>query len=445
MKSAKNLLRKGRLMLPQVALIATLVSCSKQDLQENSLQNDATAVQVQQESLALLSSNSRILYDETFEGTLWSGIDISQQWGTSYGFQVASTPVFAGSKSGRFELRDTDPEVSSGTRSEIKFPEATNMNRWYAFSAYFPSADYQYDSKAEIINQWHQGGGVSPSIALQTRYDRFLLETRTTPDVKTKTDLGAITKDKWLNFVIHIKHSNGSDGLIEIWQNGVKILTRNGGNSYKGSEFDNPKWKLGIYKDDWNGSETTDTKKRVIYYDNIRLGNENATYSDMTSVASSSTIVTPTPTEPAPTEPAPTEPAPSYPAGSEIPSNESTTGTISNGSFTLVDANLDRDVKTIANGETISLSARGLSKLNFRANISAASVKVEISGPVNRSYVDDAAPFALFGDDNSGNYYYGGYNPLPAGTYTLKATPYSDHDATNIAGTPVSVTFTIAK
>ena len=45
----------------------------------------------------------------------------------------------------------------------------------------------------------------------------------------------------------------------------------------------NQNGNLAMYKWDWNGTGTTDTKVRVIYFDNIRLGNEKATYANMVS------------------------------------------------------------------------------------------------------------------------------------------------------------------
>src|SRR5205085_8465922 len=123
-------------------------------------------------------------------------------------------------------------EASGGTRTEVKFPDLVNPNRWYSFSVYFPSSGYKYDSKGEIFNQWHQGGGTSPSISLITRYDRLSVETRSEPGVKSLYDLVAVIKDQWQTIVLHIVHSHGSDGLIEIWQNGKKIFTRSGPNSY---------------------------------------------------------------------------------------------------------------------------------------------------------------------------------------------------------------------
>ena len=91
----------------------------------------------------------------------------------------------------------------------------------------------------------------------------------------TWIDLGVFEKDKWRAYVMHVKHSSSSDGLIELWRDGVKILNRSGANMYAVTgDYHNPKLKLGIYKSDWNGSGTTQTTQRVIYFDDIKMGNE---------------------------------------------------------------------------------------------------------------------------------------------------------------------------
>ena len=235
--------------------------------------------------------DSNLVYTEDFEGSnIFSGLH--EQFGTSHAFNVATSPVFEGSKSGRFELRDSDPIQSGGTRAEVLFPEQASLDRWYGFSVYFPSADYARDSYREIINQWHQGGGKSPSIALEIKDDRYMVvmpSGATGTGSSEKINLVPVSKDTWNTFAIHIKHSSGSDGLLEIWLNGERILSRKGANMYPLSSSSEPRWKLGIYKWKWNGDLTTDTKKRVLYYDNIRVGSENATlrdfFSDLYSVS----------------------------------------------------------------------------------------------------------------------------------------------------------------
>src|SRR5690606_37182490 len=139
-------------------------------------------------------------------------------------FSVARSPVFKGSQAGRFELRYNDPLAHNGTRAEIYVVNRiSHRERWYSFATYFPANDYAYDSSNEVISQWHQGG--SPALSLRIQKDRFYI--RTLPTNKAKNweniDLGQVTKNTWHEFVIRVIHSGKSDGLIEVWRNGMKV------------------------------------------------------------------------------------------------------------------------------------------------------------------------------------------------------------------------------
>jgi hypothetical protein len=223
-------------------------------------------------------SQSNIIYYESGEGKTIFNAYVAKQTTTSYGITSTNKLFYSGTQSVRFELRTTDPLNNNGTRAEITFPTTTNLNRWYSYAIYFPSTGYKYDKSDEVITQWHQGGGATPALCLRTKKDRLYL--RVMGDIWV--DLGLIDKDKWHAYVMHVKHSSGSDGLVEIWRDDNKILSRTGPNMYKvGGDYKNPKLKLGIYKSAWNGSGTTDTKLRVLYFDEIKMGNEKATYAEM--------------------------------------------------------------------------------------------------------------------------------------------------------------------
>jgi hypothetical protein len=227
--------------------------------------------------LPVLAFSQNIIYYENCDGTALFNTYVQKQTTTAYGITISKSIVYAGTQSARFELRDTDPMNNNGTRAEITFPTTTNLNRWYSYALYFPSADYNYDTDDEVISQWHQGGGKTPALCLRTKKDRLYLRS-----MGTWLDLGLIDKDKWHAYVMHVKHSSGSDGLVEIWRDGVKVLTRQGQNMYAVTgDIKKPNLKLGIYKSGWNNSETTLTKKRVLYFDEIKMGNEYATYNDM--------------------------------------------------------------------------------------------------------------------------------------------------------------------
>lgn len=237
-------------------------------------------------------NSANILFEETFEGKApFSAAHKLQIGSWGYALQYVTSPVYKGTKSARFELRDTDLKVSNGTRTEAYIIKnlAQEKVRWYSFAAYFPTDGYAYDSENEVINQWHQSG--TPATSLRIRKDRFYLQVGNDPAKRAQIDLGPVIKDIWHEFVFRFLHSHADDGLIEVWHNGNKILTYKGGNMYDITKMPNigkvdfrfPNWKIGIYKPNWNNG-STDTNRRVVFYDNIRVGNERATLSEMSSV-----------------------------------------------------------------------------------------------------------------------------------------------------------------
>ncbi len=223
---------------------------------------------------------SKLLFNEDFEGnSVFKGAKL--QSSTSYGFKVVADPVYEGEKSGRFELRDTDLEASNGTRVEFLFPKSTLVKEgWYAFDGFFPASHYEKDSNMDHINQWHQGkGSGSPALQLLTEDDQFKMLIGGGSQKHKRYVLGNVQKDVWQQFVIHVIHSPNEDGLVEVWLNGERVLKYSGPTMY--AEFAYPRWKIGIYKDDWNGNKTTDTKERIFYVDNVKLGSKAASLNDM--------------------------------------------------------------------------------------------------------------------------------------------------------------------
>jgi hypothetical protein len=419
--------------LALVGVMAT--SCEQNELEEVV---STSAVNVEN----AISGN--LLINETFESGSGLTAFQSDDFAASHSFTLVSNPAFADSKAARFELRDSDPMVSNGTRAEVTVvkdettPEMTK-EMWYSFAVFFPTIGYEADAEKEIISQWHQSGGESPPISLIIQNDQLNIEVRNKIGEKNYFPLGSVIKDKWQQFTFHIIHSKGTDGIVEIYNNGTKIFTFKGANLYEAGD-DLPKWKMGIYKWKWNGTETTNTHKRVLYYDNVRAGISSASLTEMTAGGSTSTSTSTTTTTT-------TDPISTTTTTAPTTTTTTTTTSTSGNYFTFVNASTDTDVKTVSNGSSLSQSAIGTEKVNIRYNSAAipagGSVKFELSGSKSHTYADNAAPYAMFGDDGSGNYYYG--SGLPVGQYTLTATPYSGQKGTGTAGTPVSVSFSIVK
>lgn len=410
----KKFFRNNQRLLVFSLVIAAITSCQK-EISDQSAKTQNTTTQRAAPSTELLGN---LLWADNLEGLSFF-LGVSVQTSTSYGITTATSHCYQGLRSARFELRSGDRETNGGTRSEISFfPYSANLNRWYAYALYAPSDKFKYDEEDDVITQWHQGGGETPALCLRVKEDRLYIRI-----LGKWHSLGAFVKDRWRAYVMHIKHSPYSEGLIEMWCDGEKIMNYSGPNMYKvNDDFDVPNMKFGIYKSTWNGSGTTMTSTRVLYYDDIKLGNQYASYDDMV-------------------------PRPSGTKPSSSTSGSTSTSGLSVTDFKLVNSATEDDVQSISNGQIISLSALDLKKANIRAVTSGdvSSVKMELSGEQNKTYTDNSAPFALHGDNGDGNFYYGNWYPPELGTYTLKAIPYPSNNASGTAGTSRTITFTIVR
>lgn len=376
-----------RTLLGWTFAVTILSACSKQ-VKEPSPEGNGDSQSNNRKAKTNALSLSDIIYHENADGSTLFSTYVSKQVATTYGIQQTISKFYNGTKSARFELRDTDPEVQNGTRAEVTFPEATNLERWYSYAQYVPSDSFAYDNDDDVITQWHQGGGATPALCLRVKQDHLYIRV-----LGAWTDLGTFIKNRWVSYILHVKHSDSTDGLIEMWIDGVKVLNKTGANMYTVTgSYHNPNWKIGVYKSDWNGSGTTNTNIRVLYFDDIKMGDEDATYADMAPTCNAFEV----------------------------------TG------FNLVNSATESEVRSINNNDTMSISALGFNKMNITAITSHVSpwshkVRFELTGQESKTYTDNAFPYALHGDDGNGNFYYSGggitWNPPATGTYTLKAIP----------------------
>jgi hypothetical protein len=185
-------------------------------------------------------------------------------------------------------------DILNGPRAELGMAPQLKDEFWYGFSNFFPS-NYNSDPAPEIINQWQAKPDLtlgetwrSPPLGLELRLDRYRVAIRWAAD-KINTalntnveyiDLGPIEHNKWNDWVFHIKWGYKS-GTLQIWKNGKLILERlNKPIGYNDALY--PYLKVGIYKWEWSDLKTVSTSKERSYYiDEVRVGNNLATYNDV--------------------------------------------------------------------------------------------------------------------------------------------------------------------
>lgn len=244
-------------------------------------------------SLAGFAQNKNLLLQSTFENES----DLLS-WGKetccSHSLKVSDSVSRSGRQSLRFELDRTDSLVANGKRAELKLKSETDNDRWYAFSIFLPET-YVQDVEAEILAQWHEipdfnlgESWRTPPIDLMTKDSHWVLEIKwATDSVNTnqtisgrKTiDLGTCVTKVWTDFVIHIKFSYKEDGMVQAWKDGKLVFNYKGPNTYNDKTL--PYFKIGIYKWRWKDLDSkSKLSRRIVYFDNVIIGNENATYKD---------------------------------------------------------------------------------------------------------------------------------------------------------------------
>lgn len=112
------------------------------------------------------------------------------------------------------------------------------------------------------------------------------------------------------------------------------------------------------------------------------------------------------------------------------------------GEVTLINANNNSSIRTLTDGASFDLANLPTRDLNIGAeggSSQVASIYFQLSGAQSTTRTENAAPYALFGD-NGGNYF--SWTPR-TGSYTLRITPYSSASRQGQQGDVKTITFTV--
>src|SRR5690606_20224285 len=312
-----------------------------------------------------------LLFQEDFEsGRPFLNVE-GLEIGANHSLTYVNKPNATKGHAARFELRYNDPIVKGSKRAEVTIVKGEHgdigKDTWYAFDLYVPT-DYVDESKKELVSQWHQDGDASAGINIKNGrfFWRFYINGK-----KQDYDLGAIKKGQWNNFVIHMLHSYGSDGITELWLNDKKLLDLKGRNM---NNEDLPKWKIGIYKSNWLKGKTK-VDRRVLYFDNIKVGDKQANYSLMTS-GSNENI-------------------------SDAINAKDNDKLRSSDIENLIFVNDEYEKYNYAETEESNLSLSKQDTYNiseiYNTSSSVGNVKFELNGKKKFVYTDNVKPYALFG------------------------------------------------
>jgi hypothetical protein len=213
----------------------------------------------------------------------------------SHSFTTARNLTRHGLYGARFELRRTDGDVAGSKRVEAKTSFPFTQDMWFNLNYLFP-ASYLPESSREMVAQWHdlpdQGEPwQAPSTSIWVSNNRLYLTNRwqfakignNVFDGQNDYDLGPITLDRWTNIVVHVHWALDTSGRIELWRDGIQQVYQEGPNIYNDDRF--PYLKFGIYKYNWKTTPSASKyDRRVLYVDDIRIGNERSNYAEVSTL-----------------------------------------------------------------------------------------------------------------------------------------------------------------
>jgi hypothetical protein len=205
-------------------------------------------------------------------------------------------PVRDGQRSVRFDLAKADPPLHNGSRAELGAEdpvEPPGVERWYGFSIYLPRT-WVADRAPEVVAQWHQSGGecsagCSPPLSIITQRGQWVISQNWQRSHApgdwyfSDTAIGAYRTGHWTDWVVHVKWSVAGDGLLEIWKGGRPVsgfahkLGRNDDYGERDAGRGNY-FVIGIYKWPWSQGQTSDTTRRVLYTDALRIADARGSY-----------------------------------------------------------------------------------------------------------------------------------------------------------------------
>ena len=140
--------------------------------------------------------------------------------------------------------------------------------RFYSMSFLAPKSVWDQPTLySTVIAQWKQYGGGNPNAEIRlSNMGDYKLTARSVRHWDSEDDegdfIGTVIPDVWNDLKMYVKHSEYSDGTIQIWLNGESIFEYHGSTLYKDEDG---YIKFGMY------TEIRD--ERTLYFDAIRISN----------------------------------------------------------------------------------------------------------------------------------------------------------------------------
>lgn len=239
---------------------------------------------------ATSAAQADILFNDKFDDRSFSG------WVPSGNntAKIVNSPVRGGNYAAELKLDRLEDKVP--TRTELSLSKTKleiGKEYWIGLSEYLHESWRFGAREGAFVMQIHKrpdagdASGKQPLTVgtklgvwrLSIHFDARSKSTKSSVGVKNFS-LGTVNKGQWIDWVFHIKFSYQTNGLLEVWQNGKKVLTYNGPNCF--NDKLGPYLKVGIYNPLWsNRSQGSPEDKLQLYVDEVKVGDQSAGYGNV--------------------------------------------------------------------------------------------------------------------------------------------------------------------
>lgn len=192
-------------------------------------------------------------------------------------------PSFAGDKAERFEVRQGDCGSQPGwsdcatdreraEMSELKPYTPLGQPTWYSFAVYFDPTWPDISPVTTTVGQFHQRDVSAPAILFVQRNGVYSMRVESAKELHKNRDIYPLVdsknlRGKWHYIVVLARWSTGSDGLVQVWVNGVQKVNLKGPNTINTTPV---YFKYGIYRS--FVSRVPNRPPHIVYIDEVRKG-----------------------------------------------------------------------------------------------------------------------------------------------------------------------------
>ncbi len=250
---------------------------------------------------------SPVVFEATIEEMPLSGTTATPGWFKQALIESDIAPTTAKARAGvkslgfNFQYVDWalgDLGLRRNAAPALGYEATLGEDSWTGFSLFIDDTwEADFSDNREILCQWHgQSGGparLSPPLAVFGQGDQIavnLCAADATYDcaVASPSAVALVSLDlidlrgRWTDWVFKIKWDY-TDGTVEVWLDGDRIVDYAGPTLYRCTVQPNelgPQWGCGPYKWNW-GVLPTQVGSRIMYIDEVRFGDQFATYDDV--------------------------------------------------------------------------------------------------------------------------------------------------------------------